>query len=714
MRVDERVYPPLGGGPLLIHEVTIRNTGARARSGSWFEYWDANPYDQAAKRSVGLEAPRYSAATRTLSVSQRAEGDDRRPLSIFAAALSGPVSDFTTDTASFFGAGTRALPAAVAAGRLDRAIAPATPAGSVGRAMMAFRAPWKLRPGHAITLRYAYGIAHPGQIRGPRGTPARTAAVASPGAQRGGPARCPRSGWARGARGSRASFSGPTYTLRSGASYEECRGRRIISQGGYYQYDLGFQGAFRDPLQHMLPMIYSDPGLARDVLLYSASEQPLRGGQIPYAMSSLCRPNDALENANDMDLWLLWSAAEYGLATRDLPVLRHAGALQPTAAPPRCGATSSGRSRTRSRCSGPHGGYLTPGAGDWSDFSTAFLQMTESNLVSAQLAYVYPRLAQLADLRGDRAVRPHAARGRRPQPGGHAPRVDRRRLVLAGLRGRPPDRPRRDLRRAPAVGDPRRGAARRPGPDAGAQRPPLPHRRGRARRGARSRADRLLPVARVQRPGRHGAQLPGGHRHRGQQRGVRGRLVVRRERLAGVVARRARGHGARRPPLRLRRAAAQHPSRPRPRLSAPLGRDDLGGRRLPRALLHRSGALRDRPHRLHGPDHAPARLAPLRHDQARGNRAHHARLPDPAEASAAEVLAPAAASGCGLHPRGARGYVVTLRPARLRMEVTAPDAGPFIAYANGTPVRSRQHGRTVAFTLRARAGRAAQWAISRR
>ena len=65
-------------------------------------------------------------------------------------------------------------------------------------------------------------------------------------------------------------------------------------------------------------------------------------------------------------------------------------------------------------------------------------------------------------------------------------------------------------------------------------------------------------------------------------------------------------------------------------------------------------------------------------------------------------------------PAGARGYVVTLRPARLRMEVTAPAAGRFIAYANGTPVRSRQKGRTVAFTLPARAGRAAQWAISRR
>src|SRR4029453_2886086 len=114
----------------------------------------------------------------------------------------------------------------------------------------------------------------------------------------------------------------PAYTLRPGVSYEECRGRRILSQGGYYQYDLGFQGAFRDPLQHVLPLVYAEPGIARDVLLYSASEPPRRGGrQVPYAMSSLCRPNDALPDANDMDLWLLWTAAEYVLATRDLGVL---------------------------------------------------------------------------------------------------------------------------------------------------------------------------------------------------------------------------------------------------------------------------------------------------------------------------------------------------------------------------------------------------------
>ena len=191
------------------------------------------------------------------------------------------------------------------------------------------------------------------------------------------------------------------YMLRSGVSYEECRGRRILSQGGYYQYDLGFQGAFRDPLQHVLPLIYAEPGIARDVLLYSASEQPRQGGQVPYAMNSLCRPNDALPNANDMDLWLLWTAAEYVLATRDLSVLDIPVRFADGGRAPLWEHLKHAFAHQESLL-GPHGAYLTPGAGDWSDFSTTFLQMTESTLVSAQVAYVYPRAAQLADLRGDR------------------------------------------------------------------------------------------------------------------------------------------------------------------------------------------------------------------------------------------------------------------------------------------------------------------------
>ena len=43
--------------------------------------------------------------------------------------------------------------------------------------------------------------------------------------------------------------------LRSGVTYEEACGHHILSQGGYYQYDNGHQIAFRDPLQHVMPLI---------------------------------------------------------------------------------------------------------------------------------------------------------------------------------------------------------------------------------------------------------------------------------------------------------------------------------------------------------------------------------------------------------------------------------------------------------------------------
>jgi hypothetical protein len=37
----------------------------------------------------------------------------------------------------------------------------------------------------------------------------------------------------------------------------------ILSQGAIYQYVMGFQGAARDPLQHSLPFLFSDPGIVK-------------------------------------------------------------------------------------------------------------------------------------------------------------------------------------------------------------------------------------------------------------------------------------------------------------------------------------------------------------------------------------------------------------------------------------------------------------------
>src|SRR4029453_4184830 len=100
-------------------------------------------------------------------------------------------------------------------------------------------------------------------------------------------------------------------------------GHHVITQGGYYQYDLGQQIAFRDPLQHMLPIVYADPALAREVLRYSLQQQRAISGTIEYGIGPMCSPLD-LGTSNDMDFWLLQAIAEYVPATRDLGFLGEA------------------------------------------------------------------------------------------------------------------------------------------------------------------------------------------------------------------------------------------------------------------------------------------------------------------------------------------------------------------------------------------------------
>ena len=164
--VGESVYAPFGDDPLLLHDVTIHNDGSRAQRVTWFEYWDVNPYDQATKTPIATGRVRWVPALRALATTQRPTADDRRPLTIFAAALRGDVAGHAGDVDAFFGrrAGTagyrRAVPAAVAAGRLNGRLAPASRPGRVGRALFAFRTTIRLRAHGSITLRYAYGAAH--------------------------------------------------------------------------------------------------------------------------------------------------------------------------------------------------------------------------------------------------------------------------------------------------------------------------------------------------------------------------------------------------------------------------------------------------------------------------------------------------------------------------------------------------------------------------
>jgi Glycosyl hydrolase 36 superfamily, catalytic domain/Glycosyltransferase family 36 len=396
--VVETTTTPFGDDPALVDEVRISNRSDVARRLSWWEYWDVNPWDETNDVQRGLAAPESDG--NLLTVAQQPGALDDDPLSIFLAA-DARVDGFEADTDAFFGSGDRAVPEAVASDEPSGSLAPAAPEGAAGRAMFATRTPLHLRPGRSVTLRFVYGIAHPRQVGGIVRRATRPGDTASASARE----------WARWL--PRVDLGGrhawlarelvwDAYMTRSASLYEESCGHHVITQGGYYQYGAGGQWAFRDPLQHLLPMIYADPKLARDVLIYSLRQQQRDSGDIAYGMGPMCTPMD-LGTTNDFDFWLIQAVAEYVLATRDTGFLSRRVPYQE-----RRGRASVWRhlrlavdhQESPPLGLGPADNYVMGSTGDWSDFASSLLPATESVLVTAQLAYAYPRLAEVAVLSG--------------------------------------------------------------------------------------------------------------------------------------------------------------------------------------------------------------------------------------------------------------------------------------------------------------------------
>jgi hypothetical protein len=408
--VEQVTYAPFGNDPLVLDDVTITNRSEATRTLSWFEYWDVNPYDQTDGITRGVGQATWDPATMTLSVAQSGgRTADTAPLDVFAAVLAGPLDGFETSVATFFGGGSRAAPAAVTADHLADGIAPATIAGTPSGTLFAFRAPLTLAPGASTTLRYAFGMAHADQIAGlvaryrtpvdPFGTSEKAWADWVPKADFGAANE-----WVA------RELQWDAYLLRSSSVYEELCGNHTITQGGYYQYDTGLNLGTRSWPHYALPMVYTEPALARELLRYTIGVQP-ESGDLPYGMGPLCSPA-VLGTSSDLDFWIFLAAVEYGLGARDLGFFDEPLPFFDTRRPASAWEHVKLAYQHQESLRGPNGGYLAGTNGDWSDFSTVFLQMSESLLVSAQLAYVYPRLAELADRRGDRAfARTLRARG---------------------------------------------------------------------------------------------------------------------------------------------------------------------------------------------------------------------------------------------------------------------------------------------------------------
>ena len=365
--IDQVIFAPFGDDPVLISAVTVTNHGNQEADLRWVEYWGCHNYQfsyrswmQAdllhsgngaeLRRQFGARfahefraMPNHAGLIETQKFLGRTPEDtqsweqvqaslkkdpsgffggpvpdlaagaameDLNPPSTFLVSLDAPLDGYATDAAAFFGSGGIDHPSGLST-KLNNDSSSTGPASAflVERHLT-------LRPQESRTLYFLYGYLPQGfetdalmakYSADPAGLWSRSSAAWKADGVR---FSTPAEPWAE------RETSWHNYYLRSNLTYDSFFREHILSQGHVYQYIIGFQGAARDPLQHLLPFIFSDPEIARAVIRYTLKEIQA-DGSIPYGIVGSGVPMPAIFHPSDQEMWLLWSASEYVLATRD-------------------------------------------------------------------------------------------------------------------------------------------------------------------------------------------------------------------------------------------------------------------------------------------------------------------------------------------------------------------------------------------------------------
>ncbi|NVM56224.1 MAG: hypothetical protein HWN66_21185, partial [Candidatus Helarchaeota archaeon] len=197
-----------------------------------------------------------------------------------------------------------------------------------------------------------------------------------------------------------------SYYLRSAALFDKYYANHYLPQGNAYTFLHGVNGAIRDYVLFLVPMIYLNPQLAREMLEYIYRTMTPEG-ELPYALVGVGQTLGAIvhETSSDLHLFLLWGLLEYLYTTRDFQFLDKKIPFYPL---------DSGKSSTviekielslkflfQKVGIGEHG-LIKVGSGDWSDGISllvknrrAFLKRGESTFNSAFALYVFPLLIDL-------------------------------------------------------------------------------------------------------------------------------------------------------------------------------------------------------------------------------------------------------------------------------------------------------------------------------
>ena len=245
---------------------------------------------------------------------------------------------FGTDCAAFFGAGGRAAPDGLRAPlELPQAAQPAK--NSVGCILAARSA--LLSPGESVTFAFLWAAGAGGD--GDSDALARYVAAYAPLVAADALVATTVAAWLNVSTRFNGSGVAPwaeretlwnSYMALSTATFDEGFGEHILDQGTAYRYVSGFQGAMRDPAQHLLPAVYAQPWLAKSVLRFllktvqrgpdAYNGSSVIGGapfNLPYMTVNTYQIGGIALRPSDQELYVMLAAAEYVLATRDTAFL---------------------------------------------------------------------------------------------------------------------------------------------------------------------------------------------------------------------------------------------------------------------------------------------------------------------------------------------------------------------------------------------------------
>lgn len=463
--VDHVIFAPFGDDPVLISQATITNLTGSAAHLRWIDYWGCQMYQFSYRswlqaviaatpgRAVELrrnfadrfthefrktddncgliESKRFlgrsaedgelwqqvkdlvaaSAGINFALVSGQDDSmEDLNPPATFLISLDGPPSGFTTNGKAFFGAGGVAHPSGLPR-NLDGNLKSQGPESA-----MLLEEGIHLEPGESKTLHFLYGYLPKGcdlrslteKYRHTRSTSWMLSSK-----------KWQKSGMRFGTDSTPyvdRELVWSHYYLRSNLTFDDYFNEHILSQGQIYQYTMGLQGAARDPLQHALPFLFSDPKIVKEILRYTLKEVR-DDGSIPYSIVGHGLPMPtAQDDASDLQLWLLWVVCEYVFATRDFALLNEEMEL-PLGQYPTTHQVSV--RALLARCYryiieevgvGPHG-LMRMLFDDWLDglvfqaiapeLRWEYIKVGESVLNSAMASYVFERYAALLDHLGE-------------------------------------------------------------------------------------------------------------------------------------------------------------------------------------------------------------------------------------------------------------------------------------------------------------------------